>query len=141
MIKSELVVRVRASDTIDATVRRMASDANRVRHVGVAVVLGEDDAVVGVVTDGDIRRAYANDIPFGRPVSQIMSADPVSVAATLPFESVPAEVLRRIRQGGRLKADIVRHVLVTDAAGRLLDIYDSLAVFAHGDRYKQWVAV
>lgn len=141
MIKSELVVRVGAGEIIDVTIRRMAASAHRVRHVGVAVVEDEAGRVVGVVTDGDIRRAYAGDVPFDAPVTRIMSPDPVSVPAGLPIDQVPAEVRRRIRQGGRLKADIVRHVLVTDAEGRLVEIYDSLALLAQDDQRKQSVAV
>lgn len=141
MIKNELAVRVRADDTIDSTVRRMARDARRVRHVGIAVVLDEAERVIGVVTDGDVRRAYATDVAFSEPVRRIMSADPVTVPAALPIEAVPAEVLRRIRRGGRLKADIVPHVLVTDPQGRLVGIYDALTLFAHTEHRRQGVAV
>lgn len=141
MIQGELAVRVRDTDTIDFTVRSMARHASRVRHVGIAVVLDGADRVVGVVTDGDIRRAYASDIPFSEPVARVMSPDPISVPASMPVESVPGEVLRRIRRGGRLKADIVRHVLVTDLEGMLVGIYDSLNLFAFADRRHHNVAV
>lgn len=136
-----LAVLVSPDATIDATVRELAAHSKAVVHAGVAVVLDEERRVQGVVTDGDIRRAYADDIDFGAPVSRIMVTDPLTVPASLPIEEVAAEVQRRGRAMDRLTTGAVRHIVVTDAENRLVDIYDFLEILRQRDYRSTSVAV
>ena len=49
-------------EKIDIVIRQMASESKKVFNAGLAVVLDSNNRVLGVVTDGDVRRAYANGI-------------------------------------------------------------------------------
>ena len=42
----------------------MAKESRRVENPGIVVVLDEQKTLLGVVTDGDVRRAYSDNIPF-----------------------------------------------------------------------------
>ena len=64
---SELAVVVDVDDTIDATFRKMAAMSRQVTHVGLALILDESNKLLGILTDGDLRRAYAKGVDFFSP--------------------------------------------------------------------------
>jgi UDP-N-acetyl-D-mannosaminuronic acid dehydrogenase len=119
-----LAVVARPEDSIDVTFRAMASRSREVAHPGLAVVLDDAGYLLGMLTDGDMRRAYAQDIPFSRSVSEIMICQPVTLPATTPRESIIAEVYRCVRRSGRHSSDWIRHILLLDEQGRLADVLD-----------------
>ncbi len=84
----------------------------------VALVATPDDRLLGVVTDGNIRRALLAGRDLQVPVSEIMTVQPASVLAS----SSRSELLALMRQKG------VHHLPLVDDAGRLvgLSTLDSL---------------
>lgn len=44
----------------------------------VALVVDEEDVLLGVVTDGDIRRGLLNNLPLTEPVSEVMNTNPTT---------------------------------------------------------------
>jgi N-acetylneuraminate synthase len=88
--------------------------------LGTAFVAAEGGAVVGLVTDGDIRRALLRGTRLDRPVSDVMVEDFVFASAGTP----PTEI-----QG--LLSGEIRVVPILDRERRLIDfatIFDSLPV-------------
>lgn len=108
--------------TIDLTVRQMAVAPSRGAPAGIAVVVDAGQKVIGVVTDGDVRRAYAAGIPFDRPVEHIMVRDPVAVPDSLPRREVLRRMFDEVRFRPRLRASKVDKILVLDAEGCLVDV-------------------
>jgi len=121
---SSLAVVARPGDSIDTTFRAMAARSKEVAHVGLAVILDDAQALLGIVTDGDLRRAYARDLAFTLPVSEIMVREPVTLPASTPRESIIAEVYRRVRRAGRHSSNWIRHIPLVDEHGRLVDVLD-----------------
>lgn len=93
---------------------REALQAIRQNHSGIVAVIGDDDTVVGTVTDGNIRRAALRGTSLEAPVQQVMSCKPVH----LPVEAGPDEV-SRILAAHRLRA-----APVVDQ-GRLVGVHSS----------------
>ena len=71
---SKLAVIVTPDATIESTVQRMAQLTGTVAHSGIAIVLDREQRVEGVLTDGDIRRAYANKINVSHSLQTIMDS-------------------------------------------------------------------
>jgi dTDP-glucose pyrophosphorylase len=44
----------------------------------IALVVGENDRLLGVVTDGDVRRAILQGVPLSSPVTTVMNPNPVT---------------------------------------------------------------
>jgi len=122
----KLTVVATPTETIDLVVRRMAKESHNVKHPGLAVVLGDDKILLGMITDGDIRRAYANDISFDSPISGIMTTNPITIPASLPESEIVSEVIHRVQLDGGHHSEWVRHVLLTDDYGRMVSIVDFL---------------
>lgn len=87
---------------------------------GCLGVVGTDGTLVGVLTDGDLRRALGPDL-FGRQVQEVMNPAPRTVAAG----ALAAEALRLMNEGKRP----VTSLFVVDGAGMpegILHIHDLL---------------
>ncbi len=121
-----LAVVAKSEDSIDKTFRAMAARSREVAHPGLAVIVDDAGRLVGMLTDGDLRRAYARDIPFSNQVSEIMVRNPVTIPDMTPREHIITEVYRRVRGTGRHSSDWIRHILLVDDQGRLSDILDFL---------------
>ena len=94
------------ADTTVFTALRVI-DANR---MGIAFVLAPDRRVVGVVTDGDLRHAFARGLGLHTPIGEVMTR-----GFRHGTTGMTADQLRD-RLAGR-----TRVIPVLDAAGRLVD--------------------
>jgi CBS domain-containing protein len=97
---------VSPSDSIRTAMERI--DRNKHR---VVIVVDEEGAVLGTVSDGDIRRAYLHDVLPIAPVTQIMQLNP----------HVTTETERSARHDQVLR-DRVTVLPVVDEENRLLDV-------------------
>jgi arabinose-5-phosphate isomerase len=80
MLTDELVPRVYQ----EATMSDAIAEIDRLSF-GVTFVLNKDDALVGIITDGDIRRMLAKGIKFeGLMVDESMTRDPRRVGPDTP---------------------------------------------------------
>jgi len=126
-IKSLATV-VTLKDSIDVVIRRMAKESKNVTHPGIAVVLDGQDTLLGVVTDGDIRRAYSNDIAFSTKISEIMVKEPITVLEEVSNEDISLEVIRKVQLDDRHHSEWIRHVLIVNDKKQLINIVDYLDV-------------
>jgi UDP-N-acetyl-D-mannosaminuronic acid dehydrogenase len=126
-IKSLATV-VTLKDSIDVVIRRMAKESKNVTNPGIAVVLDGQDTLLGVVTDGDIRRAYSNDIAFSAKISEIMVKEPITVLEEVSNEDISLEVIRKVQLDDRHHSEWIRHVLIVNDKKQLINIVDYLDV-------------
>lgn len=87
---------------------------------GCVGVTGDDGRLVGIVTDGDLRRNMAEDLA-ARTVSDVMTADPMTASPG----DLASDALRRMTAGHRK----ITQLFVCEADGRpagLLHIHDLL---------------
>lgn len=136
-----LAVMVTAAHSIDETFREMAKRSKEVAHAGLAVVLDPDQRLIGLLTDGDLRRAYANNINFAGPIADVMVRNPVTLESTIPKDEILPEVYRRVREAGTHSSDWIRHIPIVDETGRLIDILDFFALVQNQSGAHQKVAV
>ena len=87
---------------------------------GCVGVTGQDGRLIGIVTDGDLRRNMSGDLA-ARPVAQVMTADPMTASPG----DLASDALRRMTAGARK----ITQLFVCEADGRpagLLHIHDLL---------------
>lgn len=78
----------------------------------IALVVDKGRHLLGVITDGDIRRALIKRIDFSMPAKNIMNPHPATVSLNDSNPSVIA----------RMKALTLRHLPVLDADARVVDL-------------------
>jgi dTDP-glucose pyrophosphorylase len=102
---------IRATVQIDASVR----DAIRtIDECGlqIALVVGPDMQLAGLVTDGDVRRAMLRGIELSAPVEKIMNRNPKTGAAAIG----------RISAVETMRAADIEHLPLVDRDGRLVGV-------------------
>ena len=78
------------------------------------VIIADSNKILGIFTDGDLRRLVLLDCNLEVPISEVMTKDPVSVRATMRL----GEVLERMEAASRK----VYFVPVADVSGRLCGV-------------------
>jgi PAS domain S-box-containing protein len=102
------------SATVEQVSRQMT-----MRNVSAALVAGDNDVIIGIITDRDLRsRVLAERIPPHAPIHTVMSA-PVT---KIPESALLYEALMRMEEKG------VRHLAVTDPSGQIVSVIDSQAL-------------
>jgi CMP-N,N'-diacetyllegionaminic acid synthase len=107
------------SETLRTALTRMTQN-----HKGVLFVCDEDAHLIGVISDGDVRRSLLDDTLLVAPVSKAMNTDPTTARTT--EEAI--ELLRRLKNTA---------LPVLDSNGRMKEIVvDSgveISVLTHAD--------
>lgn len=124
----KVVTVVSPNDSIDFAIRKMSLESQLVQSPGLSVVLDDDYVLKGIITDGDLRRAYASDIDFSNPVSEIMVKTPVTIKNTLPDSEITSEILRLVELDDRLNADFIRHIIIVDKDNHFVNVLDFFKV-------------
>lgn len=100
---------------------RAALETMSASHVGSLVIAGEDRKPLGVFTRSDLLdRVVLADLPQTAPISQAMSAHPFM----LEEHATAYDAMLAMATHG------IRHVLVTDAEGRLTGVVSERDLFA-----------
>ena len=86
--------------SVEETLRHMNAEA--------ALVVDAQGRLAGIVTDGDIRRAFLSGADLSTPVSEVMSRNPITIRDSLPRERIVSLMLERG----------IRHLPVIDSEGR-----------------------
>ncbi len=95
----------------NATITQAVEAINK-GGIRLAVVVDQEYRLMGVVTDGDIRRALLAFVDFSLPVTNVMNAKPISVSEG----TTVTEMLTLMREYS------VLHLPVIDSQNKLIDI-------------------
>ena len=86
--------------------------------VGIAIVVDDQQHLLATITDGDIRRAILNKIPFDSKVEVLFNSrfkdylKPTVVNSNTPHE----EILRIMRE------KVLRHIPIVDSQGKVVEV-------------------
>lgn len=99
---------------------------------GIALVVSVEGVLVGVVSDGDIRRAVLMKRDLDAPVSTIMNTDPVTVPVGSSAVSILRSVNDQLAKRGVPNAKIEK-LIVVDTQGRPVDIVSVLDLWRQSE--------
>lgn len=110
-----------------ATIRRAMETITRApRHhasapAGLVLVCDRSRRLLGIATDGDIRRAIERGATLETPIAKAMNLRPFLVTGIRPNSEILEAVLGKIKQE-RWRRDKIRNIIVVDEAKRVADI-------------------
>jgi dTDP-glucose pyrophosphorylase len=78
----------------------------------VLVVVDEENRIVGIITDGDVRRSLLDNIPFDEPIEKIMNRNPITLRS--PYKEAEALEL--------MKKNSIKHIPVINEKQEVVDI-------------------
>ena len=136
---AELVVLASPTEHVRDVIGRMAAGTSRL--FGVAVVTDEDQRVLGIFNNGDLLRMVARGESLDQPISSVMTTDPIVASVDDDEEQIlQATRLETWRRTGGAK-ELVTHVPILDASGRLVDVVDVKRLLVRSPRHGQHVEV
>lgn len=89
---------------------------------GIALVVDDSNRLLGVVTDGDVRRATLRGASIDSPVEEIMIKDPVSVTKGRSSREMIKEVLRKVKETKRIRDHKVDKVIIVNEQNIVEDV-------------------
>ena len=108
MVEDIAGVRVPPSATVRRSIEAIGAGGQQ-----IALVLDDDSRLLGVVTDGDVRRGILRGVDLDAEVTQIMNASPLVTQPDADTSQLTADMERLG----------IRRVPIVDDAGRVVDIF------------------
>jgi dTDP-glucose pyrophosphorylase len=79
----------------------------------VLIVVDEEDKILGIITDGDMRRAIIKELDFKTPIQDIMTKNPI----VMSYKSNKEDALRLMKKHG------IRHIPIVDEKNKIINIF------------------
>ena len=108
---------------------------------GIALVVDNSTKLLGIVTDGDIRRSLVNNVSIDAPVKSIMTRDPITVTDGLAESEMVELVVKKVKDRGSTKYARVNHIVVVDKEGVVSDIIHFFELWKSSDLKNKTVCV
>lgn len=128
---------VSPNESIREVIHKMDQAKSRGGEIGIAVVVDANERVIGVLTDGDVRRALCHDVDFSQPVATAMSLEPICVLAGLDHTMT----LRMALDQMRLRHVTIDKLILVDAEQRFVDVVDLHTLYRGDEIGEKRVAV
>ncbi|BFI76097.1 CBS domain-containing protein [Sulfurisphaera ohwakuensis] len=108
MIVSQLITKKPVIASKNISIREAAKIMKK-EEVGSLVIVDKDYKAIGIVTERDLLYAIADEIPLDKPVSEIMSQNPVTIEENSDISEAVALMTSRE----------IRHLIVVDHDGKV----------------------
>ena len=96
----------------DGATLRQAMQAIDANAHGIVLLINSDHKLLGILTDGDIRRALLSGIVLESPAREVMNVHPITGSVGISSQEV-TDLMAQVR---------IRHLPIVDEAGRLVDL-------------------
>ena len=107
---------------IDA-VGKMSSSEDNNYIAGIAIIVDDEERVIGVLTDGDIRRGISKGVLLDEQVDVIANFKPMTLRSVSTKSEMKAELIRLSRERN-IDYHKYNSVVITDESNRLYDVIE-----------------
>lgn len=114
------------SSTITEAMDAIARAARERLPSGIALVTEADGTLLGVVTDGDIRRGMLAGHRLDETVDQIMTRDPIVFHTSMSPRDILNEIPRVLAEKGRYRGGVLEKVILVDEHNRVVEVLNFL---------------
>lgn len=107
--------------TIDEAFRLLASNSRQVKCPGIIIFIFHN-TFAGILTDGDFRKAYSEDIDFSLPITTILNTSPKTFNSSLPLDVLLKNINHQIQINTSSKLGWLKHIILVDSNNHFIDI-------------------
>ena len=104
---------------------------SKVMPAGIALIVGDKNKLLGIATDGDIRRGLGRGVDLSAPIESVMNRNPVVVKGPISRNAVMPSVREIMR--GRVGKGYVEKILVLNDEKQVIDIISSFNILQISD--------
>ncbi len=102
--------------------------------VGILLAVDKRFKLLGIITDGDIRRAIDRNVDISKTkIGQIMIKDPVTADYRLSHKEILRHVFREVKLKGRIRDYKVDKVVLTNSKNQVVDVLNFFEVLMHSE--------
>ncbi|MAT39632.1 MAG: hypothetical protein CL946_08505 [Ectothiorhodospiraceae bacterium] len=91
---------------------------------GIGLVVDGNGALLGVVTDGDLRRALLSGTSMDGTLKDIYTKDPIVFNADMSNAQILDEIPQRLRDMGRYRGGVLEKIILVDASNKVESVID-----------------
>ncbi len=126
-------------ETLGEVIERMAQNKAIVSHIpaGIGLIVDKNKKLLGVVTDGDIRRSLSKKVPTSIAIGKIMNQNPFTIEGPKSSLEVLSLVAEKIRKESWHK-DRLNKIIIVNKNKEIIDLVSFYDLWQKSDiRFKQ----
>ena len=114
----------------DYTIAKALELINKAPHYnlpsGIAIVVDDSNSLLGVITDGDIRRALLHGSNLDDKINSIMNTNPITLNNNLSSQEKSVMLNKKLKELYKNKAHKtnIKNILILDDKNQVIDIID-----------------
>ena len=128
---------IHSKTSIQEAMQTITDAAPQGLPAGIVLVVDKQENLIGVVTDGDIRKALVKGISLNDPVKSIMTTDPITVEEELSTDEMIATMMQEVKKSRRISDFKVDKVIITNEKREIVDVVDFYELwYRQEEKYK-----
>lgn len=127
-------------EKINSCVEKIKNSYEDFSYPGIAVILDKDKKILGLVTEGDLRRNLSPKINMNNSISLIMNKNPIVIKSEDEGEIITKSRLL-VHQNRKLSSDKVKYIIISDVNNKFLNIVNYYELFESDKLYKKRVCI
>ncbi len=133
---------VRPTDKIKTVLERLSLIKSKHKNIppGIALVVDANHKLLGIVTNGDIRRAFAAGVTVDQAISKAMNKNPSVIQQMERGGDLLTLVLNKIKEG-KWPKDRLEKIIVVDDKHAIIDMVSFYDLVQHSDVRFKHIAV
>lgn len=132
---------IRPGDQIRVALEQISVAARAGLPGGIALVVDEEERLVGVVTDGDVRRGLLNGCTLDDTIATIYTSDPIVFSHTLSYKQILEEIPGRLVEKGRYRGGVMEKIILVDDMRRAQKVLNFVDLWRNQRALHRQVAV
>jgi nucleotide sugar dehydrogenase len=125
---------VSKKDTIKRVLQVFQFASDNSLPTGIAVVVDRDNCVEGVISEGDIRRAFIDGKTLDDEISNVYNKNPVCVNSQLSYKEILTLIPQRLSERNRKSKKFLGNIILSDDNNKFVK------VLAYNELWEQKVA-
>lgn len=134
-----LKISIGPKDSIKTALNKLALHKSAQTPIpgGIILIADKDEKLMGIVTDGDIRRALSKGVSLESPISKIMNITPFLIEGPKTNTEIVSLAADKIRKENWHK-DRLNKIIIVDKEKRVIDLVSFYDVWQRSDvRFRQ----
>lgn len=112
----------RPTETVREALERMDAASGMGFPAGIVLICDDDDRLIAVATDGDVRRGLLRGVQLEDPVEMVMQKDPITFSASTPYSEIIEQIPAAIKSAQRYRTGVIEKVILVDEGNRPADV-------------------
>ncbi|HCA42281.1 MAG TPA: nucleotide sugar dehydrogenase [Bacteroidetes bacterium] len=121
---------VNEDSTIEFVMNKMNSAVNFNLPSGIVLVVDEFSKLLGVLTDGDIRRSLIAGIPLYSEIRNIYIKDPIVFSSELSYKEILHKIPQKLLEKNRYKGNILEKIVIVNNDGYVINVFDFMQLWS-----------